>query len=595
MSTDLGNMATGTLTIDGVVNGDDRSTIDMNGHNGFVLEEDTDIVLSDVRVINGGDTLIDNRSPSSTVTISNTEITNNNADDAIIRSSGEVNIIADNGTTSIIENNAEDAIYMAGSDLNLNAQNEGLITIGGNIDGEGYNLNIEGDGSGSIDIKDEIKGVKDIVFKGDSELGVGIETEVHAENTTITSEVITTVNGDSLDLVVQADIGDREFVSEDAAETYTLSTDLGNMATGTLSIDGVVDGDDRSTIDMNGHNGFVLDKAENTLSMSDIKVTGSASGTGSLINNASGVVTMSNVIIEGSDDSINNDSEMKLSGMNELLAGVVGEGSLSITSGETSASTISQNEVNIADNGKLNIDASNLSANNLNNSGTLNFTGGENSNEVNGDGTTSINGEVVNSALIEQDIRIESGKLTSSLENMGGAIANSGTLLASGELDKTISGNGETIISSTMSFAENAGISGSLNLNEGALTISSGSATSHEIGSLAGNGSLSLDVDMNNNIADVLNIGSIGSGTLTIDNLNIIGTLDDFSHVILNSNNIDDEFSLELASSVYDEFYSISSATTYDVDEVTAHTLWSDVFETDEIITTTEKEASVAA
>ena len=155
----------------------------MGGHSGFVLDEaDTDLSMSDVRVINSGDTLIDNRDPSATITLSNVEITNNSADDAIISSAGDVNIIADNATTSISDNNAPNSIYMTDADLNLTAENGGEITIEGDINGNEYDLNIGGDGSGSIDIKDDIKGVKDLTFKGDTELGVGTGSEIHAEN-----------------------------------------------------------------------------------------------------------------------------------------------------------------------------------------------------------------------------------------------------------------------------------------------------------------------------------------------------------------------------------------------------------------------------
>ena len=520
------------------------------------------------------------------------DMTNNIADELIIGSIGSGVVTIDNVN---ILGALDDFSHVI---LNSNNIDEGFsLELAESVYNEFYSISsattYDVDEVTSHTLWSDIFETDKIVTTTEKELSVANNTTLNY-TTTISSEVTTSVNGDTLDLVVQANIGDREFVTNGATDSYTLSIDLGNMATGTLSIDGVVNGEDRSTLDMNGHSGFVLNSADNKLVMSDLRVINGASGEGAIINNSNGQVSLSNVIISGNANSISNANEMSMSGMNELLAGVVGNGSLSISAGETKASTISQEEVNIENDGKLSMNASNLSADSLNNSGTLNFTGGENSNEVNGDGTTTINGEVVNSALIDQDVRIESGELTSSLANLGGAIANSGTLRTSGELDKVISGSGETINSGIISLASGGGIEGSLNLNDGTLNISSGSVTSHNIGNMVGNGSLSLDVDMTNNIADELIIGSIGSGVVTIDNVNILGALDDFSHVILNSNNIDEGFSLELAESVYNEFYSISSATTYDVDEVTSHTLWSDIFETDKIVTTTEKELSVA-
>ncbi|MBP5399592.1 MAG: autotransporter domain-containing protein, partial [Alphaproteobacteria bacterium] len=183
LSVNLGQMASGTLTVDGVISGDDRSTLDLNGHSGFVLDNDnTNLSMSDIKVINASDTLINNRNPSSTVTLTNVEITDNNANGAIISSAGDVNIIADNATTTIADNNAIATIYITDAELNLTTQNEGSISIDGNIIGENYDLNIGGDGTGSLDIKDIISGAENIRFVGDTELHLGLDSIVYANN-----------------------------------------------------------------------------------------------------------------------------------------------------------------------------------------------------------------------------------------------------------------------------------------------------------------------------------------------------------------------------------------------------------------------------
>ena len=61
--------------------------------------------------------------------------------------------------------------------------------------------------------------------------------------------------GDTLALVNQAEITDKNFTAAKADETYTATDDLGETY-GNLTIKGVADGSQKSTIDLDGHKGF---------------------------------------------------------------------------------------------------------------------------------------------------------------------------------------------------------------------------------------------------------------------------------------------------------------------------------------------------
>ena len=98
--------------------------------------------------------------------------------------------------------------------------------------------------------------------------------------------------------------------------------------------------------------------------------------------------------------------------------------------------------------GNLTTNASNIISNNgIVNNSSLTFDGGTNSNAITGEGSTIITGNVINNAAIEQAVDVQSGKLTSSASNLGGAITNAAQLeLNGGTLAQNVTGAGSTII-----------------------------------------------------------------------------------------------------------------------------------------------------
>ena len=105
---------------------------------------------------------------------------------------------------------------------------------------------------------------------------------------------------------------------------------------------------------------------------------------------------------------------------------------------------IKQDKLNISEGVSFSTDADKLQiADGIGNEGTLTFTGGENTNVVEGEGgKTVIAGEVENFALINQNIDVNThASLTSDLSYVGGNIATEGAIVLNGDetQDSTIS------------------------------------------------------------------------------------------------------------------------------------------------------------
>ena len=136
---------------------------------------------------------------------------------------------------------------------------------------------------------------------------------------------------------------------------------------------------------------------------------------------------------------------------------------------------------------------------------------------INTSGNTNINGTVGGNVN-------NTGTLTSKVDNLTGNIDNSRSFNASGSLDKTITGDGTTFVNSSLTLNNGAKIDGALNLNNGSVTVSNGSITSHNIGTLAGSGNLSLDINSGASAIDSFILNNTSSGTINITALNDIGT-----------------------------------------------------------------------
>ena len=261
--------------------------------------------------------------------------------------------------------------------------------------------------------------------------------------------------------------------------------------------------------------------------------------TGSLAANASDLAI---------NNGIKNDGALEFKGNGTNHNDIKGIGSITIDGSVINEALIQQEALTINDNGgSLTTSANNIitTSNKITNNGTLVFNSGVNNNIVEGIGTTVFDGteDIINNALILQNVLtngkvqnngkisgnlnvgsgitdnsgvivgnvvISGGELISLAENLatgaGSEITNNSSLIISGILDKEILGQGTTTIRNdaggkTLTLVEGGGVKGTLNLNDGILNmIDDNSAANkineHEIGKLAGNGEIRIDVDM---------------------------------------------------------------------------------------------------
>ena len=184
---------------------------------------------------------------------------------------------------------------------------------------------------------------------------------------------------------------------------------------------------------------------------------------------------------------------------------VSGGGTTNVT-GDVLSNALIEQSINIT--GQLTSNADNIGGT-VTNSNSLILTGGTLNQNVSGIGSTAVTGEVINNAVIGQDVYItetgnldnnnnignvwNSGILTSMAEHLTGTIENNKTLNLSGTLGKTVSGSGVTYVANELTFADGASISNELNLSDGAELKTTGDENSvYSIGVLTGNGDVNL-------------------------------------------------------------------------------------------------------
>ena len=361
------------------------------------------------------------------------------------------------------------------------------------------------------------------------------------------------------------------------ADADSLSIASGSITNnGSLTLTGESDGLGYSVIDDEKAAGSLtiagnIALGDNTINQNLLTINNSALFTANAgkLDIAGGITNAGTLTFTGGDNAntITNNGNFEYQGTGSNTGAITGTGTTTIsgtvTNGENGS--IKQNAITIADSGSLTTAADKIALNSADsaiaNAGKLTFTGGSNNNAITGSGTTTISGTVTNNATIGQDVAIaanedgtkgnltntgtisgdvtNSGTLTSAAENLQGAIANNagGALNLSGTLDKTISGAGTTNINDELAFESNADIKGTLNMNGGTLDLlgskgenegdadTSNKITDHEIGKLAGTGTIKIDGDLSqeNGDSDSLIIGAAAEGTsVKIDSINIV-------------------------------------------------------------------------
>ena len=202
VSENLGQTS-GTVNVAGVTDGEKSSTIDMNGHSGFELVQGSGLNITNTEVKNANasqGSVINSADAGASITLTNTSLIDNTAtgnQGGAIYANSDVTIVSDNGNTIIKGNktaNDDEAIYLTGtSKLTLNTVNNGHTQIFDKINGgNGYQVAIDGDESGSVSLHNQIKNADVTMDK--VTLNLSGNNHFETSNFTINSGTLNLVN-----------------------------------------------------------------------------------------------------------------------------------------------------------------------------------------------------------------------------------------------------------------------------------------------------------------------------------------------------------------------------------------------------------------
>ena len=144
--------------------------------------------------------------------------------------------------------------------------------------------------------------------------------------------VVDTSLGDTLVMVSEANLSERNFTTDDAGATYDLSADITSVSGGKLNVSGAKDGNNISTLNLNNKQGFVLSN-ETELSFKDVKVTGADKVVN--VTNSNAVVNVDGAVVDGNIESsveyaMNIKGETKFNGTVSRANATMTEGTLSM-------------------------------------------------------------------------------------------------------------------------------------------------------------------------------------------------------------------------------------------------------------------------
>ncbi|MDO4219301.1 MAG: DUF6273 domain-containing protein [Synergistaceae bacterium] len=286
----------------------------------------------------------------------------------------------------------------------------------------------------------------------------------------------------------------------------------------TLTLKGA--GTSKNTVDGNGNNGLTVDGKDHAVTVEAITVT-------NMVNPftvTKGSLTLDGVTIgTGVSGDITNDDILTLKGVTTLTT------SLNLTgSGETTLEgTLAGSGALTIKGGKLALDASQYLADRLvlDEGGTLKFTGGTLSGDINNNGTvTAESGVVVNST-------ITNAKTTSKTEIKKGA-----SFGANGKIDGGVASIGEDVKFSSNNVANLTELSATNSIYNFSATLGTGTAASPFI-----------------KADDILTVGGKATGTIKLGTIKLSGTSSDEwaadTSQVMQYLNAEDGSSLEIVGS----------------------------------------------
>ena len=535
----IGTSVGSTLNINGVSAGDSaKSTINLNGHTGFIVNDSITLNLKDVQftnAVNSEGSVLDVQtggvaningvimaSENATAPISNDGTLNFSGNKSTLKAP-----IAGNGTMNV---NSTVAFYeglaQTGSD---NAITQDLVQVN-----NGGNLLVYNNGKINADLVINEGGTvqataatftQDVTNDGqlsingsgtlaDSVNGSGVTTVLN--NATVTNN-----GGINQSVVIQAgstltnnaSLGADEGLINNAGTLNTNAENLkGNVANsnnlyltgGTLNK--LVSGDGLTTITGNATNAGGINqsvKVNEGITLTNASTLGAE---GSVITNEGTINTVATNI----KGSVTNNNDLTLTG--GMLEQVVsGSGTTNVTGNVEAGSLISQ-AIAISTASSLTASASNVGGD-VTNAGTLTLNNGTLNKTVTGDGTTKVTGSVTANSTISQAITVEtSGSLTANGDNVNGDVSNTGSLnLTGGTLNKVVNGSGTTTITGNSTNA--GGINQAVIVNEGVI-LTNNSALGSDSTLITNAGTINTSAEnIKGNVANSNNLNLIG-GTL---------------------------------------------------------------------------------
>ena len=421
--------------------------------------------------------------------------------------------------------------------------------------------------------------------------------------------------GDTLKLVNQLETDEnRIFEFESADNVYNLTNYLGSMSEGKFEVKGVSslnpDGSLKtSTINMDSNSGFIIDKAGSELTISNITFDNLNYRDGSLVNISSedGIANLNNVIVEftNSTNAVVNAGTLNMTGGDVILnTGIAGTGVTNVTGADVTIGDgiqLSQDSLNVEKgsltlgelsviNGDLTVGAegsvttaTNGITSDVINDGDVNFTGGTLSHNISGEGSTNIQGEVVNEAQISQNVDIQTnGKLTTSADNVSGTINNDADLILSGNLKNVVTGSGKTTANGSLTLANGAGFAGTLDMNSANISTSDNVISNYNIGTMQNTGKFTIDMDLLSNAADKFITGNASKGTIYIDSINLLNvdSLSESTKIQVLDSNGSDSIQLALNSAISGQDFVLGRVSRDEQDTVNAVTNYDDLYHT---------------
>ena len=337
-----------------------------------------------------------------------------------------------------------------------------------------------------------------------------------------------TTDGDTLALIVQNTVAgskNKTFTTTNANDIYTVKENLG-ILTDNLTISGVTDGINTSTILLGDKQGIVISDA-NSLTVKDVKITSDGLIINAISNNAK--ITLDNATLQG---DVLNQGDLSVKNSTSVLK-ITGTGKTDIdTTGKVIVSELTQNELTNA--GSLTVNNLQISTK-ADNSGMIKNEGAvsgiqnlTNMGVISGSGNLDISGTSTNTGSISQSII----KVSGTLDNT------QGTFTATDKIENTgsITTVADKIIATNGIVNEN-----SLTLTGGTLASQvSGAGITNIIGAVTNSARILQDVNVGSggnltvgaNIGNLVNNGIVNSNTTnltgTINNsgtLNLSGTL----------------------------------------------------------------------